>query len=34
MGAHKTTVAAELRRESEANRPRIEPSFSVTEKLV
>ncbi len=34
LGAHKTTVAEELRRESEAKRPKVEPSFSVTEKLV
>ncbi|KAK9915884.1 hypothetical protein WJX75_005651 [Coccomyxa subellipsoidea] len=34
LGAHKTTVAQELKRESEAARPKVEPSFSVTEKLV
>lgn len=33
LGAHKTTIAEELRRESEANKPKVEPSFSVTEKL-
>lgn len=33
LGAHKTTVAERLQQENDALRRRVEPSFSVTEKL-